>query len=126
MNCPRCAGALKEGLEGEAAGAYRSTTTERICGRCEVVVADGAELAERAGTTKVDLRRSPLCRLREPIDAPCRNCGADVRDALHLSWEGGRDVIVEVCDCGAHVVARNDAARLQQMLRAAEPMHRIG
>ena len=94
---------------------------------CALAVYSAAELAERAGTTQVDLRRSPLCRLRLPIDAPCGNCGADVRDALHLSWEGIRDVVVEVCGgCGAIGIARSDGTRIQRMLQAAEPMHRAG
>ncbi len=109
-------------------GAYRSgTSTESGCVPCELAVYTPAELAERAGTSQVDLRRSPLCRVREPIDAPCGNCGGDVRDALHLSWEGIKDVVIEVCGgCHCIAIARRDGARLQRMLQAAEPMHRSG
>jgi hypothetical protein len=112
-------------MESLEVGAYRSASTERGCVSCSVVVFQRMELAERAGTTPVDLARSPLCREREPLTAPCSACGSDRVDRLILFWDGSREVTIEACGgCGLVVADRGDAQRLYLLLQRAEPMHR--
>jgi hypothetical protein len=128
MKCPRCGRRLTESEQASSFGAYRTgERPERGCDGCGHAIYGAAELAERLGTTDVELDRSPLCTLREPIDAPCGACGQDFRARLHLSWESLRGVVVEVCPrCRTIAIARKHADRLRELLESAEPMHRLG
>lgn len=126
MKCPRCASIVDAEADALHAGPYRGAATpDAICARCGVVVLEGRALAARLETTHVQLTRSPLCRERKVVEAPCGNCGEARVQALHLQWDGGADVLIETCEaCQVISTGRRGAPRLMRMLQQAEPMHR--
>lgn len=119
--CPWCAAPLAES-DGSA---YRSQVRDRTCLTCEAAVFSPKELSDRAGTTLVELDRSPLCREREVGAGPCRSCDGSL-DRLTLGWDTVPAVVEAlVCtQCNVGMVPRAKLVDLTRLVAAAEPMHR--